>query len=282
MGSSVVIDQTLDRQTFATAVLEASHDRPVLVDFFATWCGPCQLLKPILEKLAQEYDLTLAKVDIDQYPDLATQYHVDGVPDVRLVVAGEVKPGFVGMLPEPQLRELLGQWGLRSSLETAIALVETLVADKRYPEAKVQFDHLFDRYPGHGAVAIAAARFLLQIQKPEDALQILRTIEVGDSPHYEKAQGLKGLAELHALALAPVDGSEETTGELAQAFSRGAQSAVAGDYDTALNTFLEIVGRDRKFRNDGARKAMVTLFDCLGPDHDLTQTYRKRLMQTLY
>ena len=97
----------VNQSTFLAEVLEKSHQTPVVVDFFATWCGPCQMLKPLLEKLVPEYGLVLAKVDIDENPGLAQEYGVSGVPDVRIVVDGLVQPGFVGMLPEPKLREML-------------------------------------------------------------------------------------------------------------------------------------------------------------------------------
>ena len=92
MGISIEVDNT----TFDTEVLKNSHKKPVLVDFYATWCGPCKMLKPILEKLVQEYDFILAKVDVDQNPHLAQTYGIEGLPDVRVVSVGEVKTGFVG------------------------------------------------------------------------------------------------------------------------------------------------------------------------------------------
>ncbi|MEM9906578.1 MAG: thioredoxin domain-containing protein, partial [Cyanobacteria bacterium P01_D01_bin.44] len=110
MGTVIEVDQ----QTFATEVLQRSVDTIVLVDFFAQWCGPCKLLGPILEKLAGEYDFALAKVDIDQNPDLANTYGVEGVPDVRIVRDGKVSEGFVGALDETQLRSRLTQLGISS------------------------------------------------------------------------------------------------------------------------------------------------------------------------
>lgn len=277
MGSAVVIDQNTDRHNFDTAVLQASYDRPVLVDFFATWCGPCQMLKPVLEQVIQDYDLVLAQVDIDQHPDLATQYQVDGVPDVRVVIRGEVQPGFVGMLPEPKIRDFLETIGLQSQIKVALAEVETLIQDQRYPEAKASFDRLFQQYPGHSAVTLAAARFLLQLQQPSDALKLLETIGVSDEPYHSQAQPLVAQAEFHSWATPEPGASDQE-----QRFARGAAAVVAADYEAALDIFLDLVGTDRTFRQDGARKAMVRVFDLLGPTHPLVQAYRKRLMQLLY
>ncbi|MGA1264436.1 MAG: tetratricopeptide repeat protein [Prochlorothrix sp.] len=277
MGSAITIDQSGDRQNFETAVLQASYDRPVLVDFFATWCGPCQMLKPVLERVIEDYDITLAKVDIDQYPDLATQYQVDGVPDVRVVIRGEVQPGFVGMVPEPKIREFLAEIGLRSQVEAALTETESLIQAQRYPEAKASFDRLFQTYPNHPAVTVAAARFLLQLHQADHALKLLNTIGPSEEPYYSQAQSIKGLAEFQAWATPAPEASD-----LEQRFAQGAAAVVAGEYDAALGIFLEIVGTDRQFRQDGARKAMLRVFELLGSDHPLVSTYRKQLMQRLY
>jgi putative thioredoxin len=276
MGYGVEI-QASGAQSFAQAVLEASHHRPILVDFFATWCGPCQMLKPLLERLGAEYDLALAKVDIDQHPQLASQYHVDGVPDVRVALGGQLRPGFVGMLPEPKLREFLQGLGLQSQMEQELAQAQALVNAGRFAEAKAQFDRLFTQYPRSGAVAVAAGEFLIRAQKPQEARQILNTLEPDDRPAYDRAQNLKGLLGWQELSQSP-EGNPDLDGAFAQAI----QGAIAGDYGSALESLLAIVSRDRKYRQDGARKAMLTLFEVLGADHPLTPTYRKRLIQSLY
>ena len=138
MGVSVEVDSA----TFATEVLEASYQKPVLVDFFAQWCGPCKMLKPMLEALAQEYDFVLAKIDIDQSPDLAHTYKVEGVPDVRVVTQGDVNPGFVGVLPEPQLREFLRNLSLKSELDLGLEAVKAAIASspKSSSDLKLRLD----------------------------------------------------------------------------------------------------------------------------------------------
>ena len=187
MGAVISVDQA----TFAAEVIEKSHQKPVLVDFFAPWCGPCQILKPLLEKLAQEYDFVLAKVDIDQSPDLAHTYGVGGVPDVKVAIDGTLTDGFVGMLPEPKLREFLAQLQITSLLDTALESI--------YADAAI------------GNVEQAEARLT-----------------------------------------------------------------------NLLEQFLTILISDRRFRDDGARKAMLAIFDLLGDDHPLTKDYRKRLVMALY
>ncbi|PSR15479.1 co-chaperone YbbN [filamentous cyanobacterium CCP3] len=272
MGQSIVVNQA----EFEQAVLQPSFEQPVLVDFFATWCGPCQLLKPMLEKLAQEYDFTLAKVDIDANPELAKAFGVEGVPDVRIVSQGQVQEGFVGVLSEPQLRELLANLGLRSSLEEDLTAFDMALATGDPGEIFPALTTLLTRYPNNSQILLKAAQ--LYVLQGDDALagQYLELIDSGDRDATDMADGLRGLIALRQ-SLADLDGSELDT-----AFGTASQAALKGDFATALDGFLGVVERNRTYRNDSARKAMLTVFKLLGNSDPLTLTYRKRLMQALY
>lgn len=272
MGQSIVVNQA----EFDQAVLKPSFDQPVIVDFFATWCGPCQLLKPMLESLAQEYDFTLAKVDIDQNPELAKAFGVEGVPDVRIVTQGEVQEGFVGVLPEPQLRELLNKLGLQSSLEQDLAALAVAQATGDMAEVLPALATLLTRYPNNGQILLKAAQVYLA--QGDDALanQYLDLINPSDRATSDQADGLRGLLILRQ-SLADLGDSE-----LDIAYGKAGKTALAGDFAAALEGFLGVVERDRTYRKDGGRKAMLTLFKLLGDGDPLTLTYRKRLMQALY
>ncbi|HSM81508.1 MAG TPA: tetratricopeptide repeat protein [Nodosilinea sp.] len=272
MGQSIVVNQA----EFEQAVLQPSFEQPVLVDFFATWCGPCQLLKPMLEKLAQEYDFTLAKVDIDQNPELAKAFRVEGVPDVRIVSQGEVLEGFVGVLPEPELRELLNGLGLQSSLEQDLAVLAAAQAAGDLAAVLPALTTLLTRYPNNGQILLKAAQVYLAQGDGALAAQYLDLIDPGDRASLDQADGVRGLLALHQ-GLAELGDSE-----LDQRFRAATQAALAGDAAAALAGFLAVVECDRTYRNDGARKAMLSVFKLLGDTDPLTLTYRKRLMQALY
>ena len=273
MGLSIEVDSS----SFAAEVLEKSYEKPVLVDFFAQWCGPCQMLKPMLEGLVKEYDFVLAKVDIDQSPDLANTYGVEGVPDVKIVSQGEVTHGFVGVLQEPQLRELLAQLNLKSELEFGLEKIQQVKATGDVETVKHLFNQLIERYPENRKLILEAARFLISQERIESAVKLLGIIQSHEKAYFSQAQGLQAIIQFKQIIAHP---KLET--ELDDLYLKACQLAIEEAYELALSHFLEIVRRDRSYQDDGARKAMLALFHLLGDDHPLTKDYRKKLMQTLF
>lgn len=272
MGYSVEVNEA----NYQTEVVKASYEKIVLIDFFATWCGPCQLLKPILEKLVQEYDFVLAKVNIDESQALARQFGVEGVPDVRIVKKGEMVPGFVGALSESQLRELLGKLNLQSDLETGLEQVRKAIASQDAQGAKQLFDKLFATYPNHPRVALEAAKFLVKVGRLDEAQAMLKMVEAGDRNNASQVKAIQALIQFKQAAQDPGES------DLDRLFSQAARSVLTEDYETALQLFLEIVQESRKYRSDGGRKAMVSVFELLGNEHPLTQKYQQELMLALY
>ncbi|MDX2100272.1 MAG: tetratricopeptide repeat protein [Leptolyngbyaceae cyanobacterium bins.59] len=274
MGVSIEVNNS----NFAAEVLERSQEMPVLVDFFAQWCGPCKMLKPILEKLVQEYDVALAKVDIDQNPELAQAFKVEGVPDVRVVMQRQVYDGFVGVLPEPDLRNLLStRFQLHSRLDTALMTAAEAAINQDWQTARTQFDALLSQYPDDRRVWLEAAQFAIQVHELDRAEALLSGIQDHEKQYGTTAKALRSLIQMQR----DLDEIVAET-ELDEMFLEATRLTLQGQSETALEKFLEILSRDRKYRNDGARKAMLTIFDLLGDDDPLTRTYRKRLMQALY
>jgi putative thioredoxin len=272
MGSSI----TVTNATFAADVLEQSHQKPVLVDFYAHWCGPCQMLKPMLEKLVLEYDFVLAKVDIDEDPELASTYGVEGVPDVKLFSQGEIKDVFVGALPEPQLRDFLAKHDLKSDVDRGLDQMKAAIAAGDLTSAKDQMGDLLDRYPQTPKLLIEAAKFLVRVDHFDPIEQFLAGIQASDQPYFEQAQAVRALVQFKQIL------QEPTEGELAERYAQACRDTLTEAYEPALQGFLNIVNSDRNYRNDGARKAMLTVFSLLGNEHPLTVNYRKQLMMALY
>ncbi|MEM9542908.1 MAG: tetratricopeptide repeat protein [Cyanobacteria bacterium P01_E01_bin.42] len=266
----------VNSSNFEAEAIAKSYDRLVLVDFFATWCGPCQVLKPILEGLSQEYNFLLVKVDIDKNPDLASRFSVEGVPDVRICRDGEMQPGFVGVLPEPRLRELLAGYDLKSDLEVGITEVKRAIAAGNAKAAKEGFDRLFARFPDNPIAIVEAARFLVRLKKFDKAKALLDSVGFEDRDRFNQAQSLKALIDFKQAA----DKSDNT--ELGRKYAYACRLALEENYEDALKFLLEIVETDRKYNDDGARKAMTSIFAILGTQHALTTKYQPELMMTLY
>ncbi len=280
MGSSIVVNS----ENFATEVLEKSNEQIVMVDFFAQWCGPCQLLKPMLEKLVQEYDFVLAKVDIDENPDLAQTYGVQGVPDVRIVVDGIVNDGFVGALPEAELRQLIAQLNITSTLDASMQEVYNAAAMNQLSTAESLLNTLLEQHSNNRGVILEATNFYIETNQLERAQTLLAVIE-HEKEYASQIKLLKALIFFKRVATEP-----ETLDDRDRAFQTAAHQVLADDHQAALDTLMKLLECDasedrstnRTYRNDGARKAMLTVFDLLGDDHLLTQEYRKKLMSALY
>lgn len=273
MGAIVEVNSA----TFEEDVLAQSFQKPVVVDFFAQWCGPCQMLKPMLEKLTEEYDFVLAKVDIDQNPELARIYQVEGVPDVKVAMQGQMYSGFVGMLPEPQLRQFLEQLNLKSTFDEAMAALTTAKQLGDVQQLQEQYQALLAQYPNRPELRLEAAQFFLSQGQLTQAEEQLDNIDPLQRPYGDQAQAVRSLMDFHR---AVAERSPDTPAD--QLYLGGAKAAIAQDYETAMEQFLELVKTDRQYHHDAGRKALLTLFGVLGDDHPLTPTYRKRLMQTLY
>ncbi|MDY7023122.1 MAG: tetratricopeptide repeat protein [Cyanobacteriota bacterium] len=272
MGYSIDVES----HNFDAEVLQKSNEKIILVDFFATWCGPCQLMKPILEKLVKEYNFILAKVDIDKNPDLANTYNVEGVPDVRIVYQGEVTSGFVGALNEVQLRQLLARLNLQSEYEKGLEKIEMAIAKPDLDSAETLFQELLETYPNRMDLSLRAAQFYVDIHQTGKANKLLATISEDQREYYAKAQALKQLIEFQTVVQQP------GTSELDQHYAQACRLTLEQDYESALKLFLDLVSTSRSYKDDAARKAMLTLFDLLGDDHPLTKNYRKQLMLKLY
>ncbi|MBD2120627.1 tetratricopeptide repeat protein [Trichocoleus sp. FACHB-262] len=273
MGVSIEVNS----DNFAAEVVQKSYEKPVVVDFFAQWCGPCQMLKPILEKLVQEYDFVLAKVDIDQSPDLANTYGVEGVPDVKIWMQGEMRDGFVGVLPEPKLRSLLSELSLKSELEQGLETLQTAIQTGDVATAKQLLQALSEEYPEDRRLILAGAKFLVSQNKFESATKLLTAIQADDKEYFAQAQAIKALIQFQQIVT-----ESAAENELDELFFKAIRLTLTEDYAAALNLFLELVSRNRNYRGDGARKAMIMIFDLLGDDHPLTKEYRKQLLLVLY
>lgn len=283
--ATYVIDVT--DQTFATEVLERSKTVPVVVDFWAAWCGPCRMLGPILENLAQEYQgqFILAKVDVDRNQQLAMQYRVQGIPAVKAFRDGRLAGEFTGAQPEPQVRRFLE--GLVPSEADVLTKQgfewevnnQPAMAEENYRAA---LSKKADHYPAK----IGLGRVLLNQGEVEEAVSILESIPEGVK---ERAVANALLAGAEFQKFAAGQSEEELKAKLqanpndvASHYALASLYALKQQYPQAMDEFLEVIRRDRSYNNDGARKAMLAIFTILGEEQQVTRTYRQKLANALF
>jgi putative thioredoxin len=271
---------------FEADVLERSHEVPVLVDFWAPWCGPCRVLGPVLEKLADEYSgkFVLAKINVDESPSLAGAFGIQGIPAVKLIKDGEIAGEFTGALPEPAVREMLSRY-LPSEYDEQADEAADLEEQGKPAEAQAIYQSILDLEPNHAKSLLGLGRLLMTGGDREGALNYLERIspaaqERKDADRLIARLQLQGdqsadEATLRQKLAAEPD-SLEARFDLAQALAANEK------FEEALSEFLNIVKSDRGFRDDGARKAMVQIFDVLPPDDPLIDKYRSELAKVLF
>ena len=267
---------------FESAVLKRSETTPVVVDFWAPWCGPCRALGPLLERLAAEHQgaFILAKVNVDEAPAVSEAFGIQSIPAVKGFRDGLLVGEFVGAQPEPTVRKLL-ELVLPTAADRLVAGAATLAPDA----AEAALREALELEPRHARALLDLARILAARGDTAGALQLLERVSppsplVGESERLAaelrmRTDGAGDQATLRARIAADPD-------DLRARLDLGRTLAALGKHEDALAELLDIVRRDRHFADDGARKAMVDLFAVLGPDHPLTERYRNELAKALF
>ena len=279
---------SVDTDSFETEVIEKSRTVPVLVDFWAPWCGPCRVLGPILEKLAVEYQgrFILAKLNTDENPRISADFGIQGIPNVMLFQDGRMVDQFVGAYPESGVRKFL-ESHLPSRADKLFTLAQERFEKGKPSEAESLLSEALQFDATHSASHLAMAKVLISSGRGKSALPHLEAIP-GMSDEYESASRLR---EVLAFQDECEKGGGEgfwrerlarDPGDLDSRFSLACCLAAAGRYAEALEEFLAIVAKDKRYRDEAARKAMLAIFSVIGERSDLADAYRTRLARTLY
>jgi len=280
-----VFDATTE--TFEAEVLQKSLQVPVLVDFWATWCGPCKTLGPMLEKLAAEYNgaFQLAKVDVDKEQQIAAAFQIRSVPTVYLVKDGQLVDGFPGALPEGQLREFLTQHGITPAEASADA--EDVEPTPLSPQEQVDVLRAqIVAAPDKDELKLDLAVALLQVGQVDEARSLIDGLPANLSTDDRAVRVRARLEFAAALKEAPAAEVLQARiaadgGDLQARHLRGVQLLLAGEDEPALEQFLEMLRLDRAYDNGLPRRTLIDAFNVIS-DEDLVGRYRRRMAALLF
>jgi putative thioredoxin len=274
-------------EAFERDVLQASEKVPVLVDFWAPWCAPCRALKPILEKLAGEYQgrFLLAKVNSDEHPELSARFGVRGIPNVKAFVDGKLADEFTGALPESGVRAFIDRL-IPTPGEKLRRTARALVNQGDFDEAERHLRSALELEPANQAVRLDLVELLLAKNSHEEADRLFALIpererdERADRLYavlalWKKSQQLPAKEELEAKLAADPD-------DLHARLALCERLVADGRYEPALAALLEVVRKDRGALRTSARKLMVDVFNLAEGQDELVSKYRKLLASALY
>lgn len=284
-ASAYVFDASLPQ--FEQEVILKSKDVPILVDFWATWCGPCKTLGPILEKLADEFagGFLLAKVDVDKEQQLAGYFQIRSVPTVMLLKGGQIVDGFPGALTEGQLREFLKHHGIEAkAVEAPVEDNAPVIVDPH--EEVLRLRHALQAEPDRDELKLDLALALLKTGAATEAEKLLDALpaNLATDDRSVRARARLGFAALLMDAppreplLAAIAADEN---DLRARHLLGVRMIVEGDSEGGLKQFLEMLRRDRNYGDGLAKKSLIDAFRII-EDEDLVGAYRRKMASLLF
>jgi putative thioredoxin len=275
-------------QNFQNLVLEKSVTKPILVDFWADWCQPCQTIMPMLAKLAEEYagKFELAKVNADAEQELAAHFGVKSLPTMKLFFKGEVVDERMGAVPESDIRAMLDKHIVSESDQFMQAAMLSY-RQGQTEQALEMLNQALAKDPDNAELKITIAQMVQEQGDSESALALLDSL---DDAGGKLDSAIKLRTEINmAVQLADLPDLNEieqrlsqNPGDLEALLQKSRHLTAQTDYDNAMECLLTIMRSDRSFEDDAGRNGLIELFDLLGGEHPSVQKYRRKLFTLLH
>jgi len=277
MASDFIVD--VSEADFEYEVLAFSQNMPVVVDFWAPWCQPCKTLTPMLESLAHENQgaFRLARVNVDDNPNLAMRYGVRSIPTVKAFTQGQVVAEFVGLQPQERVREFLVRLLPPSKTALAIEKASSLLAEHQWSSAEHLFRELEGQEPGSPTVQLGLVKAILAQGNGAEAATLLRNFP--PSREFPNAEKLRPLAE--SLVKFEANTLPDET-DLDATFRSSLRLAKRGNLEAAMDGLLDLLRQDKQFRGGQARQVILSLLELYTPEDATGRQYRKELATVLF